>query len=185
MLSIRVIFLLMFTAFAFISCTDDEAPSVNNGELAQETGTDAIEANIDVSECGGFDSYTEDRFTPLSDSEDEYYDRQVIVWSLDKASSMLTVTHKNLPLNCCGIHSVNVTKEEDTYVLEEIDEPDLNGDRCRCMCLFDFRAEFAIQETTTLNLEVSYQVTDQSSDFTTVYSGALDLEDGGGAILID
>ncbi len=87
-------------------------------------------------------------------------------------------------LNCCGEHDITVTQQPDGSYL--VLETDIEGDegRCRCECVFDYQVSIENIPLGTIDVVIQRSV-EPETVLIDVWSGTLDLAEGGGAELID
>ena len=203
--SLLLIFILPIATHCIQS--EDDLDSQNNSEIVEKSGEsseseDSLPVAFQVSGCGGFqparssggfqparsgtdllpESFIPSGRVPLSDPEFSYCDGEVLHWYFDPELSKLHLNHRRVALNCCGEHSVEVSKDEDTYVVTEMDEP---LERCRCNCVFDYVSAFTVEETTIITLVLELHVTDVTPSPRTIYKGEIDLQEGEGAIVLN
>ncbi len=147
-------------------------------------GCPAIVDEGEVSECGGFDDGRADLAMTQSDIDDPrgYCDAQVLYW--EYTGDTLSVLDSRVMLNCCGRHSVSISGG-DTVTIHEQDDPEPGDLRCDCRCAYDFRAELEGLIAGPVNLELLLHVTDVTDEPTVMWSGAVDLSEGSGEIVID
>lgn len=180
---------LFFFLFVVTNCVDSNEDLQGQTEedlheKAGDVGSEDLAQHHKVSDCGGFQVHSEEELlVPRSDPAIPYCDAEVLKWHFNQASSRLELIHTRIPLNCCGDHSVTVEKQDNAYVVTEIDQPE--DMRCRCVCVFDFRVDFSVQDAETLELIVQQYVTDEASAPRKIYSEYLDLSEGSGMIVLN
>ena len=142
-----------------------------------------------ASECGGF-------FQPVSGAEsgadafdaDTYCGAERLIWSY--ADGKLALTDQRILLNCCGDHSVQVTRDEDgTLVVTELDAPEDGWGRCDCLCVYDYAVtiDLPVAEPVALRLERLVTESEElpSGSAELVWEGTLDLTAGSGDEVLD
>jgi hypothetical protein len=139
-----------------------------------------------ISDCGGFVAGGTGAKIPQPDPA-TYCDAEKLLWNYDATSKTLGLTNSRITLNCCGDHSVRVTKDGETVVFTEVDAPQAanGGTRCKCNCVFDYAADISTIEAATTPLRIVRNVTDAQPDTQTVWEGTLDLSLGTGEVVIN
>lgn len=167
----------------------DAASDANPGDIAVETIVSDVETdtvtpagigmNPEVSECGGFVAAAK---VPADESE---CGTDVLQWSVDPETGVISFVNAGVELNCCGIHSITVTREGDVFVITEIDEPESVDGRCFCTCLFDFAVDMPGVDTTSISVRIDRVISDQATPVTTAWEGEIDLTPGEGEVVIE
>lgn len=169
-----------FTAVAFAAC---------GGGGGGGGSTDVPENDLDVapllSECGGFVAGGTGAKIPQPDPA-TYCEAERLLWNYDAANKTLGLTNSRIQLNCCGDHSVKVTRDGETVVFTEIDAPQASagGTRCKCNCVFDYAADVSPIETGMTSLRIVRNVTDADPPTKIVWEGKLDLSTGMGEVVV-
>lgn len=151
--------------FVFFSCTSDSPVDSQN---------EFVNKNSRVSECGGFPSASKTAADPDTSSGEK------LIWTYNAQNRTLTVLNTRVSLNCCGAHSIEASRDGDTIVISENDQP-LNGGRCRCMCLYDFSTEIGGLSQGMVNLRLELTV---DETLFKKWSGTIRPAYGSGAIPI-
>jgi hypothetical protein len=152
-------------------------------------GTDTPAADFDVapaiSECGGFVGAGSGAKIPQPDPA-TYCDAERLLWNYDAATKTLGLTNARMLLNCCGDHSIKVTRDGETVVFTEIDAPQASagGVRCKCNCVFDYAADVSPVESAATPLRIVRNVTDAQPATLIAWEGTLDLSIGAGEVII-
>lgn len=136
--------------------------------------------SFDLSECGGFDLYS-DGASPAP-----YCDAELLNWSYDASSQILSVDNRRVLLNCCGERSVKIA-QDDTGAIT-ITERDEAGDvgRCDCMCVFDLQAAAGPIAAAQVPFSLVREIVENGQASATVAaSGVLDLQQGSGSVVVD
>lgn len=133
-----------------------------------------------ISECGGFEAGGH----PILGAPPAYCDAEVLHWEYEEDTTTLKLADTRIQLNCCGEHSMEVVYDAGVYVVTETDAPD-NGDRCKCVCVFDFTVTVSDIPAGTISIKLRRIVTDQQPEQKLVYEGELDLSAGSGFVVID
>ncbi len=133
-----------------------------------------------VSTCGGFAAGKQSNPSFSGD----YCAAEVLDWTYDAKAGKLMLTDNRALLNCCGDHSVKVTKNNGTYVITETDAPEQGNQRCQCMCVFDFEVSIEQLNGGVIPVELVRNVTDNTSGPKTLFSGTLDLSKGSGVKIL-
>jgi len=167
-----------FTAFAFVAC--------GGGSSSSGGGTDVPANDFDVapfvSECGGLGMGTGTK-APSPDPL-TYCDAEHLFWQYNADLKTIGLTNSRVVLNCCGDHSVTVTRDGETVVFTEIDAPK-GGTRCKCECVFDYAAVVSPVETGMTSLRIVRNVTDADPPTKIVWEGTLDLSPGAGQVVVN
>ena len=172
----------MKTLFYFVGCALAGvmiAVSCNSTTNDTMTDTGATDSEFmivasKVSECGGFDS--EKRNVRSTDTETE-----TLIWEFDSKTGILDLIHAGLVLNCCGIHTIEASIENDILTLFEDDQPDSTGGRCRCICPFDFAITLSGMKSGDVTLRIMLRVDDDTTEH---WTGQINLGDENGIIPI-
>ena len=149
------------------------------GNTPQSVGVDPK-----VSTCGGFAAANRDA--------DPYCDAELLKWAFDASSGTLSLLDQRVLLNCCGDHEFSVTFDpaRGVYTATETDRPESigsngQGERCDCLCVFDWAIDVADVEPGTIQLELERHETDSAPSPHQVWAGAIDLSEVQGEIVID
>ncbi|MBP7432734.1 hypothetical protein KA996_04230 [bacterium] len=135
--------------------------------------------NVKTSDCGGFESGI---VTKLPGGEVEDCS-QKLIWSYDESSKILNIINEAVNLNCCGEHDVNIEKTGDNeYEYIMVDNAD-RGMRCGCDCLFDFGADIAGVDNSSVKLRV-YTDVEEEEERTLHWEGPLDITQKSGTIVV-
>lgn len=135
--------------------------------------------NVKTSECGGFENGV---VTKLPGGETENCS-QKLIWSYDESSGVLNIINEAVNLNCCGKHAVIIEKTgEDGYDFIMIDNSD-HGARCKCMCFFDYSADIAGVDNSSVKLRV-YTDIEEEEEKTLHWEGTLDMTQKSGTIVV-
>jgi hypothetical protein len=166
-----------FTALSFIAC--------GGGGAGNETPSADFDVAPLISECGGFVAGGTGAKIPQPDPA-TYCDAERILWNYDAATKTLGLTNARIQLNCCGDHSVKVSRDGDTVVFTEVDAPQAaaGGARCKCNCVFDYAADVSTIETSATSLRIVRNVTDAQPAVKTIWEGTLDLSAGAGEVVV-
>ena len=136
------------------------------------------------SQCGGFGP--EELSGMYDNGEGGYCDAEVLAWSYDSETQVLRLLDQRILLNCCGDHDVTLDIVEGVYVFTEWDEPEGEGGRCNCMCVFDFAVEVTGVPEGELAINLLRVVSDDGlGEPTELFVGTLDLAEGAGAEILD
>jgi hypothetical protein len=167
-----------FTALSIVACGG------GGGENPDPPATDFDVVPL-ISECGGFVKGGTGAKIPQPDPA-TYCDAERLLWNYDTATKTLGLTNSRVQLNCCGDHSVKVTRDGETVVFTEIDAPQAaaGGARCNCNCVFDYASDVSPIETGVAPLRIVRNVTDAQLSTITVWEGMLDLSAGAGEVVI-
>ncbi len=165
-----------FTAVSFVAC--------GGGGASTETPAADFEVAPLISECGGFVAGGTGAKIPQPDPA-TYCDAERLLWNYDATSKTLGLTNARVQLNCCGDHSVKVTRDGETVVFTEIDAPQASagGARCKCNCVFDYAADVSTIEAGPTALRIVRNVTD-ALPATIVWEGMLDLSAAAGEVVV-
>lgn len=170
----RCAFLLPLLSVALLAASACDG----SGGTGLEPG---LALNPEVSGCGGFEA-SEPLARPLAgdNPEEPCNETERLRVSYDAARGLAQIENTRVSLNCCGEHSIGTTREEDTLVILEQDEPEWNerigeGTRCSCMCFFDWRLELADLSPGALAIRLMRHVTDTGDSPQLVWSGVVEL----------
>ena len=152
----------LFTAAFLASCDD---------------GNDRV--SVRYSGCGGFGTTAYNLLAVTENCDEE------LVWFHNKATNVLTLTHRNTRFNCAfddhGKISVTVTEKGDAYTVEERGTSDIWA---MCDCRYDI--EMSIKDVdpvlTTMTVQTSQSYREEEPDL--AWTGTLDLTQESGTILI-
>jgi len=159
---------------------DDEA-EIDGDNEAEVDGDDegAITQSASFSKCGGFDQPANTKVPNPNCGNEE------LVWTFDSSTGSLNLINQDIFLNCCGIHTLDVSDlAGGGFLVAEEDAPEQGGGRCNCMCLFDFMVDIEDVTEQVLPIKITRLVTDSSSPAETVWEGSLDLSLGTGTVTI-
>ena len=174
----NLLFLLSFV-MVFVSCSND------------------IGQNSKISECGGFkvDNFIKkavcvenspQKIVKLNPDEDKCKD--YLKWEYNESSKVLSLTHLNSYLNCCGEHSIYVSENSNnSYTIIEDDEPEgIMGARCSCMCTYSFYTEIHNVKKESIKINLKVDVEENTEVETLLNNSVIDLTQGenSGKILI-
>ena len=146
---------------------------------------DGLGENPQISECGGFRATAGLRsLAAAATTSGTYCDAERLHWSF--ADGIVHFDNTRVMLNCCGIHSIEIYADGPGYVIRETDEPERNT-RCSCMCAFDFSVDLPLPDSAaeTVSIALSRDITDDDRSRETLWSGELNLADGGAVLVID
>ncbi len=170
------LFLLFFGLIMLNSITfaDDEL------ELSVSTPLEEIDqspvSHGQVSECKSDDveNYTR--------SENNNGLCETIIWQYDTEMQTLSFTDENVWLNCCGERTIVSFYDEKTktYEIQETDDS-INGQRCFCMCFYDFKIDIPnIATEENIKVKLTRAVDNIKK---TIWEGSLNMRNGQGAEL--
>ena len=158
-----------------VTVVDDEDVG---GWCAEPAPTPSFDG--ESSDCGGF---------PMDDEEptdsDDYCDAEMLRWDYDAESGSLTLTDERVLLNCCGIRDISLELVEGVYVITETDEPEAEGARCDCACVFDFSLLARGIPAGSIQVQLKRQETDVTEEPVLVWEGSLELSLGAGEVEVD
>jgi hypothetical protein len=176
-LVLKYVVTVAFSALAFAAC--------GGGGGGTEVPANDFEIAPLVSECGGFVAGGTGAKIPQPDPA-TYCDAERLLWNYDAANKTLGLMNSRIQLNCCGDHSVKVTRDGETVVFTEIDAPPASagGARCKCNCVFDYAADVLPIENGMTALRIVRNVTDSDPPTKTVWEGTLDLAAGTGEVVV-
>lgn len=160
---IKYFFVLVAVLTLLIGC--------DNG--GQQTQTQTFPTSI--SECGGFDD-------TVAATKAEPNINETLEWSYDAGTGDVTITNRNICINCCGDHSIETNAIDGGYAMTEIDMKQDGLMRCKCNCLFDYRITLPAPENKQLSLDIKRLI--EESGTSAVWNGTLQLESITGSILI-
>lgn len=150
------------------ACTDDTGI-----EPGGDTGSGKVTViDVQASECYGF--VTTKRIT---DSEVEQ-----LLWSYDPETQTLELQHTALMLNCCGLRTVDALYDNGVVTMQENDQPEPGGGRCRCTCPFDFMVILEGVTEQVLGVRIELTVDEGTTDY---WAGTIDLSGLEGSVVID
>ena len=195
------IFAALAIAFAFAAC-DDTTESGSTTDTLADSSADTLEettldltndttANLElsynISECGGFSGGAgggegEEDMAP--EAPYLYCDAEILFWSYDAATGIVTFHDARAMLNCCGEHSVVLEELASSVSITLVDEPEDLG-RCNCTCAFDYDFTLSGVSGDSIAIELYRLITDSSDVPEPLYAGTIDLTMGSGSIVIN
>lgn len=162
---------------------DGDSETQIDGDVTEIESDSESEVTLKTSfsDCGGFVEETK------TEEPNPYCGTDALDWQYDLSTETLTLTNLDVWLNCCGIHSMNISEMEGGgFLVAEIDEPESGGARCNCMCLFDYRVELTGVASQVLPIKITRLVTDMSSQQTQdIWQGSIDLSELSGTVTIE
>ncbi len=176
LLGLKHVGAVIVSALAIAACSGN----VSGGD---ETPPSDFDVAPQISACGGFVGGNPGAKIPPPDPT-TYCNAERLLWNYDASTKTLGLTNSRILLNCCGDHSITVTKDGDTVVFTETDAPE-NGTRCKCMCVYDYASDVSPIETGILSFRIVRNVTDAQPAVTTVWEGTLDLSAGTGEVVVN
>ena len=114
--------------------------------------------------------------------EEKDYCIERLFWQYDREGQILQLVDFPVHLNCCGIRSVRIGFLREHYAITEVDEPDENGNRCKCMCDSIFSACIAGVPEEPAQIRLYRHITDEQQEPVLFWEGTLDLLEGRGQI---
>lgn len=162
--------------FGMTSCktSDDIEESPNRN--------DNTKYSSEVSDCGGFQRSLN---LTQSDVSTNYCSAETLLWTFNKANQELILTNNRILLNCCGNRKVEVSEEEDLFVIKEIDTPSGSKGRCKCSCVYDFRTTLKEINEEPLSIRIVRMISDIENREKTIFEGKIDLRLGKGMFTIE
>ena len=138
-----------------------------------------------ISGCGGYGLTPQHlmRDVPGFEYEGGYCTAEVLYFRYDHDAETLMLLDQRALLNCCGHRRVELSWDEGTLVVTEVDEPEPGGGRCDCLCVFDFAVELwaGVDPDQPLDLRLVRRITDTVPlTETELWSGTIDLAQGRG-----
>lgn len=172
-----------WTALALVACGGGESSNNTGGGGSGAAANDFTVAPL-LSDCGGFVAAGTAPKVPQPDPA-TYCDAERLLWNYDAGSKTLALTNSRIVLNCCGDHSVQVTRDGETVVFTETDAPKggPGGTRCKCECVFDYAADVSPLDAGMTALRIVRNVTD-NPPAKTVWEGMLDLSMTTGDVVV-
>jgi hypothetical protein len=160
---------------AVSGCNKDSSGGVQQDSIGK------LDENSKVSECGGFES--DGKMQSVLRTKDEECRDELLRWSYDRSSRIVTFLNENVWLNCCGERAIGITLDEATgrYELRETDAP--GEGRCLCSCFFDFSVGLPNIPEQSIYVALFRHVTDTASE-QRIWQGTLSLEQKTGEIVI-
>jgi hypothetical protein len=160
---------LLLASVLFVACDSDDSGGLSFTQA--------------VSECGGFAAQQKDHIP----SPGDYCAQELLLWQYDAATHTLDLSNNRVSLNCCGVHTIDITIELGVMIVTENDAP--GSARCHCMCVYDYTAQVAYVPADDagdpLSMRIVRNVTDSEDGPVTVWEGAIDLLDGSGMEVVD
>jgi len=141
-----------------------------------------------VSDCGGFDGEQAGYGEPEDDDGDVR--DELLLWDYEADAETVVFLNRNIWLNCCGEHSIEIFLDDKAgvYEISETDAPIIyEGEpaRCGCMCFYDFAVSLPDVSCGVISVKLTRDVTDDGEPRYTVWEGEIDLADGSGEIVVD
>ena len=163
----KELLLISLVLLLFTSCNDDS----NNFGF-----------NTKISECGGFkidnllDKFIcKNKPSKIIKLDDEEKCKDYLKWEYNKDTKVLSLLHLNASLNCCGVHSLSVSdNENNSYTITEKDEPEGAG-RCDCMCTYSFYTELQNIEKEIIKVNLKQNIEENSEISTILETTSIDL----------
>lgn len=170
---------LLVTITTIAACGGDNTGNTSTGTNPPPSG---FEVTPQISACGGF--IASGAKIPKPDPA-TYCDAERLLWNYDASTKTLGITNARILLNCCGDHSVEVSRTGDTIVFKEVDAPEAaaGGTRCACECVFDYAADITSVEPGNISIRVLRNVTDAPPE-ATVWEGMIDTSAGEGEVVV-
>lgn len=112
--------------------------------------------------------------------EEPDYCNRTLYWKY--SGGLLQLVDFPVALNCCGVRSVQYELVGDIYTITEVDRPEDDGTRCRCMCDTSYSICISNLPQALTKFRLLLYVTDQDTAPVEVWQGELDLAAGGGQI---
>lgn len=135
-----------------------------------------------ISEQGGF----LDPARRLAAGEDGgYCGAEVLRWRYDESAEALQLSDARLMLDCCGKRAIWVERVDTVLEITERDEPDRAHGRCEQQCAFDFTVGVRDVPRADVYVKLLRDVVDRQGSPVLVWSGALDLGEPAGAVVLD
>lgn len=114
-----------------------------------------------------------------------YCDAEVLHWQYDSGTETLTLRDTRVLLNCCGDHSMQVSWNDGSYTIDEVDDLVEVPARCRCMCVFDFSVTVQGIPDRPVPFKLIRTVTEDPQASGEKKTGELDLGQREGFLIID
>jgi len=151
---------------ALFACSAHES---NSNHTPGGVGDNAslVSINSGVSDCGGFHAGNRDTI--------DYCSSELLLWSHNSNSRVLSIAHTRTQLDCCGEHAIDAFYDpaSNTYTVVETDKP-RGGDPCRCICVFDLKTEITNVDSAPIELSVLRDRHDGKEPIV-MWAGTLDL----------
>jgi hypothetical protein len=112
--------------------------------------------------------------------EEPDYCTRILYWKY--SGGLLQLVDFPVALNCCGVRSVQYELVGDTYTITEVDRPEDDGTRCRCMCDTSYSVCISNLSQQPTKFRLLLQVAEQGPTPVEVWQGELDLAAGGGQV---
>ena len=160
-------FIIVALSIFIISCDEDSNKIIGIG------------INSKVSECGGFDKTK----SIVKTLDEETTCNDMLNWSYNSETKVLSLQNDNVGLNCCGIHSITAEKKDNKYIVTEIDKSE-NGARCNCMCTFSFAIEIPNVDSQSISLVLKRDIEENDEIETPLEETTIDLTQNSGTIIV-
>ena len=149
------------------------------GNACHETTPPFVGQTARLSECGGFAAKGD---TLYADPE-AYCDAELVHWSYDPVSRVLSLADTRVLLNCCGSRSIQASAGDGVYLINERDQP--VGPRCHCQCVYDFALDLAGVPEGELFFKLTRDVEDDPAPAALVIEEMIDLTVSAGSFVVD
>lgn len=184
MKTLGILGILLLSASSFLACSSGEG-----GSSSENTPpASSLDVTPSISACGGFLAGSEGAKIPPSPDPATYCEAERLLWNYDAETRTLGLLDARIQLNCCGRHAITVAVEDGVHVVTQTDAPEKLEDgseaRCDCMCVFDYAADVAPVESSTISMRILRNVTDQDPAITLVWEGMVDLTAGAGEVVL-
>lgn len=174
-INVRVIVLLI-TGLLVFAC-DSKSPVQTTNEIST--------VNPQISDCGGFISYSEKRTVnsvPFIRDPETYCNAEKLLWLYEESTQTLKVMNARVLLNCCGDRKITAVEDYGIIVISEDDQPEGGTERCKCVCVYDFYIEISGITPGIKTVKLELTVDDATS---TKWEGKIDIRNKSGEIIID
>ena len=143
----------------------------------------SVGANPVVSGCDHLDTVLNKSLSQQEENESCRDER--LLWQYDEESQTVHFLNKDVWLNCCGVHSISIFLDKETgdFEIEETDDS-LNGQRCLCMCFYDFKIDLIGSTTISDTIHVMLTRVIDGHEYK-IWDGDLVLSVGEGDELIE
>jgi len=171
-------FLFLLSTLLIISCSSD------------------VGENSKISECGGFkasgikkicSSKIKKVESKIKSLDEDGKCKDFLRYEYNSKEKILSLTHLNAYLNCCGEHSVSISSDGNNhFTMVEHDEPeDIFGSRCKCMCTYSFYTELHNINKGVIKINLKQDITDEDNNIRNLLTDAeIDLNKENGEVFI-
>ena len=117
--------------------------------------------------------------------EGAYCDAELIQWSYDAGTEMLTFLHSRFEANCCAERYAHAQLDGTEYQIVETEQSIYDDQPCGCKCVFDLEISVPVPNQPSIELALLFEgraAWNEKEE--TLWSGTIDLDAGAGEIVL-